>query len=85
MTTADTPTQSGSILSSGHPASAALPRPQSWALVASLAIIALVPIAMQRYGGQALGAVRTGLWIGAWTGAMLVEYRVQLTQIIDLD
>ena len=29
---------------------------------------ALVPVAMQRYGGQALGAVSTGLWIGAWTG-----------------
>jgi hypothetical protein len=80
MTAGDTPKQAGSILSSGHPAIAALPRPQRWALVLSLAIMALAPVAMQRYGGQALGAVSTGLWIGAWTGAMLVFRRAGLVR-----
>lgn len=80
MTAGDTPKQAGSIVSSGHPAIAALPRPQRWALLLSLAIMALAPVAMQRYGGQALGAVSTGLWIGAWTGAMLVFRRAGLVR-----
>jgi hypothetical protein len=80
MTTRDTPTQSGSILSHGHPAIAALPRRQRWALAVSLFIIALAPVAMQRYGGTALGAVSVGLWVGAWTGAMLVFRRAGLVR-----
>jgi hypothetical protein len=46
----------------------------------SLAIIALAPVAMQRYGGQALGAVSVGLWVGAWTGAMLIFRRAGLVR-----
>ena len=80
MSTGDTPTQSGSILSHGHPAIAALPRRQRWALAVSLAIIALAPVAMQRYGGQALGAASVGLWVGAWTGAMLIFRRAGLVR-----
>lgn len=80
MAASDTPTPSGSILSNGHPAIAALPRRQRWALVVSLAVIALAPVAMQRYGGQALGAVSAGLWIGGWTSAMLVFRRAGLVR-----
>lgn len=80
MTAGNTPTQTGSILSSGHPAIAALPRRQRWALVVSLAIIALAPVAMQRYGGQALGALSADLWVGAWTGAMVVFRRAGLVR-----
>lgn len=72
MPAGDTPKQAGSILSGGHSAIAALPRRQRWALVASLAVIALAPVALQRYGGQALRVLSVGLWIGSWTGAMLV-------------
>jgi len=80
MTAGDAPTLGGSILSNGHPAIAALPRRQRWALVVSLAIIALAPVAMQRYGARAPGAVSVGLWAGAWTGEMLIFRRAGLVR-----
>ena len=69
------------IVLEGHPAIAALPTVLRWSLYACVAAMSMGPLLMQRFGGEALGAFGTGLWIGGLAGAPVLFRRAGLLRM----